>query len=105
MGGGALPEDIMKQWKNSSEYFSPEGKILAKNYGKSAEGEPIIAEEKTLEKRFDAAALDLDEEEATAVKALIRKILQYDPTKRPTTSEILQDPWFRGIDDAGNYTA
>ncbi|CAK7267275.1 hypothetical protein SEPCBS119000_002459 [Sporothrix epigloea] len=63
-----------------------------------------MLEQKSLETRFDAAAPDLDEEEATAVKALIRRILQYDPDKRPTASELLQDPWFRNINDAGSLT-
>ncbi|CAK7275429.1 hypothetical protein SEPCBS119000_006689 [Sporothrix epigloea] len=63
-----------------------------------------MSEQQSLEDRFDAAAPDLNEEEATAVKALIRRILQYDPDKRPTLSELLQDPWFRGIDDDGKLT-
>ncbi|CAK7267273.1 hypothetical protein SEPCBS119000_002458 [Sporothrix epigloea] len=99
---GALPEEIMKQWKRSSLYFTPQGKLYNCMIGRGEGGTPHMFEQQSLEKRFDAAAPDLDEKEAMAVKALIRRILQYDPAKRPTPSELLQDPWFRGIDDAGN---
>ncbi|CAK7275431.1 hypothetical protein SEPCBS119000_006690 [Sporothrix epigloea] len=104
LGSGALPEDIMKQWERSALYFTPEGKLYNCRLG-GMKDKPYMFEQQSLEKRFDAAAPDLDEKEATAVKALIRRILQYDPAKRPTPSELLQDPWFRDIDDAGNLTS
>ncbi|CAK7275551.1 hypothetical protein SEPCBS119000_006742 [Sporothrix epigloea] len=92
----------MKQWERSPQYFEREGKLF--DHEDSEDDTLIIPEEETLEKCFDDAAPEIDEKEATAVKVLIRRILQYDPAKRPTASELLQDPWFRGIDDAGNLT-
>ena len=47
----------------------------------------------SMEDLFDQAGLDVDEEEARKIKALIRWILQYDPSKRPSSAEILLDPW------------
>ncbi|CAK7267271.1 hypothetical protein SEPCBS119000_002457 [Sporothrix epigloea] len=102
---GALPEEIMKQWKRSSLYFTPQGKLYNCMIGRGEGGTPHMFEQQSLEERFDAAAPDLDEKEAMAVKALIRRILQYDPAKRPTPSELLQDPWFRNIDSAGNLAS
>jgi hypothetical protein len=32
--------------------------------------------------------------EALKAKALIRRILKYDPAERPSAAEILRDPWF-----------
>ena len=34
-----------------------------------------------------------------AAKALIAKMLQVSPTKRPTAAEILNDPWFDKLKD------
>lgn len=56
--------------------------------------EPLMVKETSMEELFDEAGPDLDKEEACRVKALIRRILQYDPTKRPLPTEILRDPWF-----------
>ena len=51
-------------------------------------------DEVSMEEAFDQAAPDLEEEEARKIKVLIRRILQYDPSKRPSATEILADPWF-----------
>ncbi|KAJ6136843.1 hypothetical protein N7497_012095 [Penicillium chrysogenum] len=51
-----------------------------------------------MEECFDRAGPDLDEKETNKVEALIRWILQYDPTKRPSSAKILSDPWFCKID-------
>ncbi|KAM3501707.1 hypothetical protein MY11210_009303 [Beauveria gryllotalpidicola] len=53
-------------------------------------------EDTSMEELFDQAKPDIDEEEGRQVKKLIRWILQYDPAKRPSPTEILLDPWFRG---------
>jgi non-specific serine/threonine protein kinase len=57
-----------------------------------------MLEQMSMEESFDLVDPDLDEEEANKVKALIRWILQYDPAKRPSPTEILSDPWFCEID-------
>ncbi|TQN68513.1 Serine/threonine-protein kinase SRPK [Colletotrichum shisoi] len=52
----------------------------------------------SMEELFDRADPDIDEEEACAVKELIRRILRYNPTERPSPAELLRDPWFSKID-------
>ncbi|CAG8121190.1 unnamed protein product [Penicillium salamii] len=95
---GALPDELLKHWTTSSLYFTPERRLFNCQLGGVAPGEePLILEETSMEERFDQAGPDLDEEEANQVKALIRWILQYDPAKRPSTAEILSDPWFSEI--------
>lgn len=37
---------------------------------------------------------DIDAEEAKVITQLIRKILRYEPSERPTASELLQHKWF-----------
>jgi serine/threonine protein kinase len=53
-----------------------------------------MVEQTPMEELFDQAGPDLDEDEACKVKALVRRILQYDPARRPSPAEILLDPWF-----------
>lgn len=57
-----------------------------------------MVEQTSMEELFDRSEPDLDDEEAYEVKALIRLILQYDPTKRPSPAQILSNPWFRKIE-------
>ena len=56
--------------------------------------EPLMLEQTSREELFDRANPELDENDARKVKALIRRILQYDLAKRPSPAEILLDPWF-----------
>ncbi|KAL7621084.1 hypothetical protein AAE478_008396 [Parahypoxylon ruwenzoriense] len=92
---GALPDELFKHWKTSSLYFTPERKLFNCQLGGVAKGEkPLMVEQMSMEEIFDRADPDLDKEEARKVKALIRRILQYDPTKRPSCIDILFDPWF-----------
>jgi serine/threonine protein kinase len=39
----------------------------------------------------------MDDEETAQVLALLRWTLQRDPKKRPTTTELLDDEWFKSI--------
>lgn len=96
---GPLPEELFKNWKTSSLYFTPERKLFNCQLGGVDPGkEPLMLEQTTMEDWFDQAGPDLGEEEADKVKTLIRWILQYDPAKRPSPAEILSDPWFCEID-------
>jgi non-specific serine/threonine protein kinase len=95
---GPLPDNLFNQWQTSSFYFTPDGKLFNCKLGGIAEGEqPLLLEHASMETLFDRANPELGEEEAVEIKALIRRILQYDTKKRPTAVEILADPWFRRI--------
>jgi len=92
---GGLPDELYKHWKMSSLYFTPERKLFNCQIGGVAKGEePLMVEQTSMEELFDQAGPDLDKKEARQVKALIRRIMQYDPAKRPSPREILLDPWF-----------
>ncbi|PNY24141.1 octanoyltransferase [Tolypocladium capitatum] len=96
---GALPDKLFKHWKTSSLYVTLERKLFNCQLGGVAEGLelPMLAQT-SMEELFDEAGPDLDEEEARTVKALIRRVLQYDPAKRPLPAEILYDLWFCEIE-------
>ncbi|KGO78238.1 hypothetical protein PITC_036060 [Penicillium italicum] len=96
---GTLPDELFKHWTTSSLYFTPERQLFNCQLGGVPFGEePLLLEQTSMEECFDRAGPDLDKEEAIKVKALIRWILQYDPTKRPSPAKILSDPWFCEID-------
>ncbi|KAI5860175.1 putative serine protein kinase [Durotheca rogersii] len=96
---GPLPDELFNSWKTSSLYFTPEKKLFNCRLGGVADGrEPLMEEQTSMEEWFDEAGPDLDEEEARNVKALIRRILQYDPAERPSPAELLTDPWFYEIE-------
>lgn len=70
-------------------------KLYNYHLGGVPEGEePLLIEDYPMEQMFDMASPEIEKVEAEQVKALIRKILQYDPAKRPLAGEILMDPWF-----------
>ena len=94
---GALPDELYKRWEGSSFYFTPERKLFNCRLGGVVEGKgPLMRKQKSMEEVFDEADPDISKEEARLVKALIRRILQYNPAKRPSAAEILRDPWFCG---------
>lgn len=92
---GPLPESLYQRWERAPLYFTPERKLFNQALGGVPEGgEPLVLEEETMEDMFDQSKPDISDEEAGRVKALVRRILQYDPAKRPSPAEILSDPWF-----------
>jgi serine/threonine protein kinase len=53
-----------------------------------------MLERMSMEEGFDEAEPDGEDGEALKVKALIRRMLKYDPAERSSAAEILRDPWF-----------
>lgn len=96
---GTLPDELFKHWRTSSRYFTADGSLFNYQLGGVLDGEePLMAEQPSMEELFDQAGPDIDEEEGRQVKQLIRRILQYDPAKRPSPADLLLDPWFRGLE-------
>lgn len=95
---GALPDELFRHWKTSTLYFTERELFNCQLGGVAKGGEPLMLEQTSMEDWFDQACPDLDEEEGRQVKALIRRILQYDPANRPSPAEILSDPWFREME-------
>jgi serine/threonine protein kinase len=99
---GPLPENLYQRWTRSSKYFTLErvlyNTIVSMDSWDFLGYEPYPLEDNRMdpmEKQFDEdKPTSVSPEEATVIKALIRRTLQYDPAKRPTACELLQDPWF-----------
>ncbi|KAL9630526.1 MAG: hypothetical protein Q9164_006371 [Protoblastenia rupestris] len=78
---GRLPQELCSQWSRSKLYFN---------------GQATIPDSPPLEQFFDEEMPpEMDAVEADMVKPLLRQILRYDATKRPSTKELLQHPWFQ----------
>ncbi|QKX57219.1 uncharacterized protein TRUGW13939_04327 [Talaromyces rugulosus] len=58
--------------------------------------EPPMITNDSLEVQFNKKKPDdIDSEEAKVVTELIRKILRYEPSERPTAADLLQHSWFK----------
>lgn len=93
---GPLPEPLYNLWARSPNYFTADRVLINTFLDEVPEGvDPLENRAKPLEEFFDEEKpVDIPQNEAKVVKDLMRWILQYDPAKRPTPSEILRHSWF-----------
>ena len=100
---GKLPEYVLSNWSRSSTYFDSSGKEIKNYVGDLPEGfDPQSILSFSLEEFFDhEKPPDMSIEDSEACKRLLRWILQYDATQRPSTRELLEDPWFAESDLSG----
>lgn len=106
-----LPNFLLSAWPRSSKWFDADHKRLkpSKKGDEGGDGKDTAAcyegklevegqgqyVDSALEQRFAAVRHpDIDEEEATVICQLIRRILAYDPAERPSAEELLKHPWF-----------
>ncbi|CAN6623005.1 hypothetical protein TRVA0_009S01178 [Trichomonascus vanleenenianus] len=86
---GTIPEDLAKKWKPSNAFkqYVKDGKV---------EVPPEYKHTPTLDTHFDNWRPDaVNKAEATQIKTLLHKIFQYDVAKRPSVTEIINDPWLK----------
>jgi serine/threonine protein kinase len=96
---GPLPETLYSHWTRSSRYYTPDRVQYNTLLYEGSDGQdPLANRMKPLEVFFEEyKPSDLSHEEAKSITTLIRQILHYDPSERPTPSELLQDSWFQEI--------
>lgn len=86
------------KWPASCAYFNDQGENIKNYIGELPEDFDIseLGGNINLEEHFDQnKPAEMSDEEAIEVKRILRWILQYDPSKRPSSaSELLNDPWF-----------
>jgi len=97
---GPLPIRFRAFWQNHDVFFDEKLErtdMCVGGYEKSEGSEkeqPDSIEEVFMRRRPE----EVDEVEAAEITRVLRKILQLDPDNRPTTAELLEDPWFQGIE-------
>ena len=95
---GALPQHLRSRWPRSSIYFNDKGEIIRNYIGALPPGvDPsTISATPPLRQFFEKEKpRDMTVEESEVVKDLLSWILQYDPSRRPSLSDLLQHPWFQ----------
>jgi non-specific serine/threonine protein kinase len=94
---GPIPRSILSKWTRSDVYFNVDGENIKSYIGELPEGFDLneLQHLPPLEEFFDQEKpVGMSDEESRQIKHILRWILQYDKTKRPTASELLNDPWF-----------
>jgi serine/threonine protein kinase len=96
---GPLPENLYKCWERSSKYYTSDRVLFNTLPSDASEGiDPFVGKRQPLEEYFDAnKPEELTTQDSNMIKALLRRVLQYDPETRPTASQLLQDPCFTQV--------
>lgn len=96
---GPLPDSLFNLWERGGRYFGPDGKVLRTDVGEEEPCPYPIYIGPNLEEMFvQNRMLEMDEDEASVVVALLRKILALDKEDRPTTAQLLEEAWFQAIE-------
>ena len=85
---GRFPSSILSAWPRAHIYFRPNGERHLE------EEDPVVGP--SLEALFsEYKPDDIDDENAKVITGLIRQILKYERSERPSAAEILEHPWFK----------
>lgn len=92
---GPLPADLCSHWAHADKFVNAAGVLLeadpdyepdGMNYGDLAQAVRC------------AKPKGMSDEDAECFRDFIASMLQYDPSKRPSTTQLLQHPWVRESD-------
>ncbi|RMD39982.1 hypothetical protein DV735_g5141, partial [Chaetothyriales sp. CBS 134920] len=88
-----LPDSWLQgKWPRASTYFGPGGERI----GPPSETEDGLYIDEPLEVKFqEYKPSEIDDVEAGVITLLIRSILKYEPSQRPTPGELLKHAWFQ----------
>jgi hypothetical protein len=96
---GQPPEGFCANWPRHARYFDENLKLIRSDVSSSESADGEVYQGPSLEEAFKEAMADkMDAEEVACVLGLLRDVLQYEPDLRPSTSELLRDPWFQTIE-------
>ena len=91
---GPLPTDLQCHWPNRHKYINDAGELLNPD---------LVDPEETVNGDLHhvihlARPLDMSNREAEMFESMIKDMLQYDPSKRPSTKDLLKHPWLTTSD-------
>ncbi|KAI9833529.1 MAG: hypothetical protein M1826_007143 [Phylliscum demangeonii] len=93
---GHLPEPLFQKWARADRHFGPDRKLLKSTTrvsGLNEEKEPENDNPKLGELFHEHRPAEMSEDEQRPFIAFLHDLLQYDPSKRPSASDLLQHPW------------
>ncbi|KAH9889215.1 protein kinase-like domain-containing protein [Xylariomycetidae sp. FL2044] len=95
---GPLPRGLRAQWPEADKYLDAEGNALdVPEEDKDGYGGDPFPYEDILEQAQRRKPLDMLDKDMEVFVRLLRKMLQWQPELRPTTSEVIQDEWFKEV--------
>jgi serine/threonine protein kinase len=95
---GHPPPEIFAEWPRRDRYFDENSRLI-----RSDVSSPDVADGESFqgpsleEASKEPTPKGMTAEEVTQVLSLLRRILKYEPSGRPSTSDLLSDPWFQSI--------
>lgn len=96
---GAVPSQWQSYWQ--SRKSSQQSGMYRLSFHRSSEDltlsvepSPAASEAEWARRRANLRPGCRDDADADQLVELLRKVLVLEPEKRPTTDEVLQDPWF-----------
>ena len=96
---GMLPPTLREKWPRLSRYFDSDLELIRSDVGSN---EVALCEASTgpdLAQRFTKSRpIGMGEAEAAKVLILLRKVLRYQPSLRPSIEQLLEDDWIKSID-------
>jgi non-specific serine/threonine protein kinase len=94
---GPIPRDILSKWSRSHIYFNLDGENIKSYIGELPEGFDLneLQHQPLLEELFDQEKpAEMSDEDSKQIKHILRWVLQYDASRRPSASDLLDDSWF-----------
>ncbi|EJP66483.1 protein kinase domain protein [Beauveria bassiana ARSEF 2860] len=88
---GPLPSDWWSRWEERGDYFDENGNSIQGQYGGPTLNKAF--DDWLHKNRLEFEVGSFSEEEKTAFLQLLRRMLSYDPLKRPTADEVLKSGW------------
>ncbi|KAF4503417.1 CMGC SRPK kinase [Fusarium agapanthi] len=113
---GPLPKPLLEKWRRADQYFDTSGNRLevkpqeddyvsgdedmksGDGTDEESDGPPLayLGHFLSLEDQFMAEMPgNIGEAEAKEILELLRRMFQYDPVDRPSTSDLINHPWLR----------
>ncbi|KAL8830576.1 MAG: hypothetical protein Q9191_001356 [Dirinaria sp. TL-2023a] len=89
---GPLPEALRAHWAHADKFVNVAGELLEQD--PDYEAEEMRCGDLAQAVRC-AKPKGMDEQQAECFRDFIASMLQYDPGKRPSTTQLLQHPWLR----------
>ncbi|KAI9812793.1 MAG: hypothetical protein M1826_002759, partial [Phylliscum demangeonii] len=100
---GDLPDSLFAKWTRADRYFGPNRKLmnsmLTTSWQNDEKGEAKVLDEPSMETFFhEKKSEEMSDQEERSFINMLRQMLQYDPSKRPSASKLLQHPWLATAD-------